>query len=74
MQLTDKERLYVLIVQYGLCKESEYEAKLKEQQNKICKQKVDLNDLLKYIMLRAEKTAFTQTYEDILSMVNLSEK
>lgn len=66
MLLTDPDRLYILIVQYGLAKDCEYETKIKHLQCLICRQKVNLQDLLEYIMLRAERTAFNACYADIV--------
>lgn len=67
--MTDRERLYILIIQYGLAKDTEYEGKIKKLQTMICRQKVDLSDLLQYIMLRAERTAFNNCYSDILDFI-----
>lgn len=67
--MTDFDRLYILIIQYGLAKDCEYEAKIKRLQCLICRQKVNLQDLLEYIMLRAERTAFNNCYTDILSFL-----
>ena len=50
--MNDFDRLYVLIIQYGLSKDCEYEEKIKHLQGLICRQKVNLQDLLQYIMLR----------------------
>ena len=44
--MNDFDRLYVLIIQYGLVKDCEYEDKIKTLQNLICRQKVSLQDLL----------------------------
>lgn len=67
--MNDFDRLYVLIIQYGLAKDCEYEDKIKTLQNLICRQKVSLQDLLQYIMLRAERTAFNNCYTDILNFI-----
>lgn len=67
--LTDSERLYFLVVQYGLAKDSEYESKIKNLQTMICMQRVTLSDMLQYIMLRAERTAFDSCYTDILKII-----
>ena len=67
--MTDRDRLYILIIQYGLSKDCEYEDKIKTLQNLICRQKVNLQDLLQYIMLRAERTAFNNCYTDILNFI-----
>lgn len=67
--MTDRERLYILIIQYGLAKDTEYEDRIKRLQTLICRQKVNLQDLLQYIMLRAERTAFNNCYTDILNFI-----
>jgi hypothetical protein len=67
--MNDFDRLYVLIIQYGLSKDCEYEEKIKHLQGLICRQKVNLQDLLQYIMLRAERTAFNNCYADILNFI-----
>lgn len=67
--MTDRERLYILIIQYGLAKDTEYEDRIKRLQTLICRQKVNLQDLLQYIMLRAERTAFDSCYADILKII-----
>lgn len=36
--MNDFDRLYVLIIQYGLAKDCEYEDKIKTLQNLICRQ------------------------------------
>lgn len=67
--MTDRERLYILIIQYGLAKDTEYEDRIKRLQTLICRQKVNLQDLLQYIMLRAERTSFNNCYTDILNFI-----
>lgn len=67
--MNDFDRLYVFIIQYGLAKDCEYEDEIKTLQNLICRQKVSLQDLLQYIMLRAERTAFNNCYTDILNFI-----
>lgn len=67
--MSDFDRLYVLIIQYGLARDTEYEDKIKCLQGLICRQKVNLQDLLQYIMLRAERTAFNNCYADILNFI-----
>lgn len=67
--MSDFDRLYVLIIQYGLARDTEYEDKIKRLQGLICRQKVNLQDLLQYIMLRAERTAFNNCYADILNFI-----
>lgn len=49
--LSDSECLYILIVQYGLARDAEYEGKIKRLQGLICRRDVDLQDLLQYIIL-----------------------
>lgn len=44
--LSDSERLYILIVQYGLARDAEYENKIKRLQGLICRRDVDLKDLI----------------------------
>lgn len=38
--MTDRERLYILIIQYGLAKDAEYEDRIKRLQTLICIQEV----------------------------------
>ena len=67
--LSDSERLYILIVQYGLARDVEYENKIKRLQGLICRRDVDLKDLLQYIILISERRAFMSCYADILAFV-----
>lgn len=67
--LSDSERLYILIVQYGLARDAEYENKIKRLQGLICRRDVDLKDLLQYIILISERRAFMSCYSDILKFV-----
>lgn len=67
--LSDSERLYILIVQYGLARDAEYENKIKRLQGLICRRDVDLKDLLQYIILISERRAFMSCYADILAFV-----
>lgn len=67
--LSDSDRLYMLIIQYGLARDSEYERKIKRLQSLICRRDVDLKDLLQYIILISERRAFMSCYADILSFL-----
>lgn len=67
--LSDSDRLYILIVQYGLARDAEYENKIKRLQGLICRRDVDLQDLLQYIILVSERRAFMSCYADILAFV-----
>lgn len=67
--LTDSERLYILLIQYGLARDSEYERKIKRLQSLICRTSVDLSDLLEYIIVVSERRAFMSCYSDILSFL-----
>lgn len=69
MLLTDSERLYILLVQYGLARDSEYERKIKRLQSLICCSSVDLSDLLEYIILVSERRAFMSCYSDVLNFL-----
>lgn len=66
--LSDSERLYILIVQYGLARDAEYEDKIRRLQGLICRRDVDLKDLLQYIILISERRAFMSCYADILAL------
>lgn len=67
--LTDSERLYILLIQYGLARDSEYERKIKRLQSLICRSSVDLSDLLEYIILVSERRAFMSCYSDVLNFL-----
>lgn len=67
--LSDSDRLYILIIQYGLACDSEYERKIKRLQSLICRRDVDLKDLLQYIILISERRAFMSCYADILNFL-----
>lgn len=67
--MTEKERLYIWLLQYGFAKDCEYERKLKEYQRRICLKDVTVNDLVKYIMLIAEIESFNQWRDDIINIV-----
>lgn len=67
--LSDSERLYILIIQYGLARDSEYERKIKRLQSLICRRDVDLKDLLQYIILISERRAFMSCYSDVLNFL-----
>ncbi len=67
--LSDSDRLYILIIQYGLARDSEYERKIKRLQSLICRRDVDLKDLLQYIILISERRAFMSCYADILNFL-----
>ena len=67
--LNDSDRLYILIVQYGLARDAEYEGKIKRLQGLICRRDVDLKDLLQYIILISERRAFMSCYSDVLNFL-----
>lgn len=67
--LSDSDRLYILIIQYGLARDSEYERKIKRLQSLICRRDVDLKDLLQYIILISERRAFMSCYSDVLNFL-----
>lgn len=67
--LTDSERLYILLIQYGLARDSEYERKIKRLQGLICRTSVDLSCLLEYIILISERRAFMSCYSDVLDFL-----
>ena len=67
--LSDSDRLYILIIQYGLARDAEYERKIKRLQSLICRSSVDLSDLLEYIILVSERRAFMSCYSDVLNFL-----
>lgn len=67
--LSDSDRLYILIIQYGLARDAEYEGKIKRLQGLICRRDVDLKDLLQYIILISERRAFMSCYSDVLNFL-----
>lgn len=67
--LSDSDRLYILIIQYGLARDAEYEGKIKRLQGRICRRDVDLKDLLQYIILISERRAFMSCYSDVLNFL-----
>lgn len=67
--MSEKERLYIWLLQYGFAKDCEFEYRLKDLQRRICLKDVSVDDFVKYIMLIAEIESFNCWRDDIIKIL-----
>lgn len=66
--MTEKERLYIWLIQYGLAQDSSYEYQLKNFNAKICMRNIEILDLLQYIVCYSKREAFNTFYSDMMKI------